>query len=963
LIAEVAEFTVQLLSSQHDMLLEQWVKVRDMTAHNHADSDSSAVAERILLITNLQEISFVCDEHDSRVTVMTYNINTQAASFRAELRKLVEATSYKAVVLMTPRSALMRDHTEENEAEIIQSDLITTCLVVQSVALQLHDRAQHAKFYVFTFNAFPALSGSKELEVNPAATAIWGLLRTVVSESVFSSVMAVELHRAVSDKLTEDGLFQLLHDLQKEGVDGFPEVLIENGVIYVNQIMQGSSSHLQPTPRPPMTLTAKEVADDMILLSPDVGEVTNLYAVKKNWNSKESTNHVTIRVDSFAQLPSEGSFPFIANEKQGRTSSALQGYVLLTSEVCGVSEEKAGQKVAACFTVPVGPVVSVPNETLVDIACIPDYRTGDLSKIVLLWSLAVKVLGHECTILACKETLEMALAVKLFCRGLYADSDRNQGGSLSIEVVMVDDLGHKECCFSSCILSLIYVDLDLMTYVAECWRSPERFVSVSLLVSSHVLSYMNCILPAAECHLVDTQSVLRKTCLLETVPKVRSWVEANRAVMSDISRHLHSIVMDNEIGQTAERESDDGCCMKFSTMNINTLLHVKQQEMGSLQVTLLADSLFDQNGIYLVVGGLTGLGWLCVQFMAENGAGHIAIINRRAPSEEQKASMNEMKQKHGCHVQAFQADIARFRSLEQALEQIKQVFAANCEVRGVFNGAAVLEDHPFKEMQQEAFERVLAPKVKGTWNLHTLTKDAPLDFFVTHSSVASVLGNHGQANYSAANAFMDGLVNMRVVQGLAAQSINWGPMDTGLLLDQPSKQRKLLDLGFYVDEESAVMDKLSTVLSFNQPQVIPTTINRDIFGKRYGDYELAATRFHHLTFAASAQLFPQMDVDRWNHAEKFQYLEPGERLANYSDFMLEVTRRALSKDLGEVMPDTSLHDAGLDSITAIQLHTLIERYTGLKLSIAHLLAADVTASSIAQHLDAIAESQNGQSKA
>ncbi|MCC5648076.1 beta-ketoacyl reductase, partial [Nostoc sp. CHAB 5824] len=72
------------------------------------------------------------------------------------------------------------------------------------------------------------------------------------------------------------------------------------------------------------------------------------------------------------------------------------------------------------------------------------------------------------------------------------------------------------------------------------------------------------------------------------------------------------------------------------------------------------------------------------------------------------------------------------------------------------------------------FARVMNPKVKGAWNLHTLTQNRRLDFFVLFSSTASLLGSGGQANHSSANAFLDALAYYRRAQGLSGLSINWG---------------------------------------------------------------------------------------------------------------------------------------------------------------------------------------------
>src|SRR5262249_33911645 len=77
-------------------------------------------------------------------------------------------------------------------------------------------------------------------------------------------------------------------------------------------------------------------------------------------------------------------------------------------------------------------------------------------------------------------------------------------------------------------------------------------------------------------------------------------------------------------------------------------------------------------------------------------------------------------------------------------------------------------------MSWERVARVMAPKAVGAWHLHLLTRDAPLDFFVLYSSMASVLRWAGQSSYAAANAFLDALAHHRHHLGLPALSVNWG---------------------------------------------------------------------------------------------------------------------------------------------------------------------------------------------
>jgi acyl carrier protein len=95
-------------------------------------------------------------------------------------------------------------------------------------------------------------------------------------------------------------------------------------------------------------------------------------------------------------------------------------------------------------------------------------------------------------------------------------------------------------------------------------------------------------------------------------------------------------------------------------------------------------------------------------------------------------------------------------------------------LRGIIHAAGVLDDGVLLQQDWRRFEKVMAPKVDGSWNLHTLTRKEALDFFVLFSSSVSLLGLPGQGNHAAANAFMDVLAHHRRADGLPSLSINWG---------------------------------------------------------------------------------------------------------------------------------------------------------------------------------------------
>ncbi|KFO82335.1 Phthioceranic/hydroxyphthioceranic acid synthase, partial [Cuculus canorus] len=202
----------------------------------------------------------------------------------------------------------------------------------------------------------------------------------------------------------------------------------------------------------------------------------------------------------------------------------------------------------------------------------------------------------------------------------------------------------------------------------------------------------------------------------------------------------------------------------------------------SKDMTVLSDiplyesqkKLFKHNAVYIVVGGLTGLGFETVKFIAENGGGCVAILSRKNPSTEKQEEMKALQQQYkGSKVVFVQCDVTSTSKVEKAFQSIANVFAGS-PIKGVFQSAVVLHDGHLEVLKLADFQKVLSPKVAGTLNLHWATRGQELDYFVCYSSVTSFLGNATQANYAAANSFLDVFCHYRRNCGLAGQSINWG---------------------------------------------------------------------------------------------------------------------------------------------------------------------------------------------
>lgn len=178
---------------------------------------------------------------------------------------------------------------------------------------------------------------------------------------------------------------------------------------------------------------------------------------------------------------------------------------------------------------------------------------------------------------------------------------------------------------------------------------------------------------------------------------------------------------------------------------------------------------------YLVTGGLGALGLEVARWLHDEGARSLVLMGRSAPSPRALETIQAL-QSAGSRVQVARGDVGRADEVARVLDDIARTLPP---LRGVVHAAGVLDDGVLVQQTRERFARVMEPKAHGAWHLHRLTEDAPLDLFVLFSSASALLGSAGQANYVAANAFLDALAHHRRARGLRALSINWGPWSGG----------------------------------------------------------------------------------------------------------------------------------------------------------------------------------------
>ncbi|NWH96492.1 SOL1 synthase, partial [Aegithalos caudatus] len=278
---------------------------------------------------------------------------------------------------------------------------------------------------------------------------------------------------------------------------------------------------------------------------------------------------------------------------------------------------------------------------------------------------------------------------------------------------------------------------------------------------------------------------MTRTCIVEVPEITFQLIDLSSSTSLDISV-LADVLVKYKGGEYPEVCISQGrlyvLFRKAPLKELQKSVHAWISSMDMKQFRHLSDiplyepqkQLFKQNAVYVVVGGLTGLGFETVKFIAENGGGCIAILSRRIPSSEKQEEMRALQQQYkGSRVVSVQCDVALTSDVEKAFQSIANTFVGS-PIKGVFQSAVALHDGHLEVLKLADFHKVLSPKVAGTLNLHLATRGQELDYFVCYSSVTSFLGNATQTNYAAANSFLDVFCLYRRNCGLSGQAINWG---------------------------------------------------------------------------------------------------------------------------------------------------------------------------------------------
>jgi acyl transferase domain-containing protein/acyl carrier protein len=317
---------------------------------------------------------------------------------------------------------------------------------------------------------------------------------------------------------------------------------------------------------------------------------------------------------------------------------------------------------------------------------------------------------------------------------------------------------------------------------------------------------------------------------------------------------------------------------------------------------------------YLITGGLGGLGLLVADWLVQQGAKHLLLLSRRPANANAQAQIQSWEQA-GVTVQVAPIDVTARSQLAAVLADLP------LPLGGVIHAAGMLDDANLHDLTWKQMTTVLAPKVVGAWNLHHLTLQQPIDFFVLFSSATALLGSPGQANHVAANVLLDQFAHYRRQMNLPALSINWGIWSEVGAAAARRADSQLQTRGIGSIAPSQGLASLAHLLGSDAVQcaVMPLDWSRFL---RLGQSEPFWSEVRSPSLSQSPAEVP--------------FLEQLRAADDRPAFLLRYLQTQLAQVLGfapdDIDPNQGFFDLGMDSLTAVEFKSRLQTSLGCPLT-------------------------------
>jgi NADP-dependent 3-hydroxy acid dehydrogenase YdfG/acyl carrier protein len=350
---------------------------------------------------------------------------------------------------------------------------------------------------------------------------------------------------------------------------------------------------------------------------------------------------------------------------------------------------------------------------------------------------------------------------------------------------------------------------------------------------------------------------------------------------------------------------------------------------------------------YLVAGGTGGFGFATAKWLAAEGARHLVLVSRSGKLEAAAETERQALREAGVTVRVEPVDITDRAAVQRLIEEIE---AQGPPLKGVFHSAMVLDDSLLANLDRARYAAVLAPKVAGIEALDAATAGLDLDLFVMFSSITTAIGNPGQANYVAANAYLEAVAHRRRAAGKPALAIGWGPIgDVGVIArDQEVSELLGRKIGRNTLHSAEALAALGELLEGGAA----TSGDPVVFIGRL-DWAAAAKDLAVLKTPLFARISVEAAMSDGSGLIDLEAelagLSTSEALQRVSELLAAEMSRILKLPAEQIDKHRPLSSIGMDSLMALELRMAAEQRLGVEIPLMSL-ASGATLSDIARRI-------------
>ncbi|XP_077159356.1 mycolipanoate synthase-like [Paroedura picta] len=820
---------------------------------------------------------------------------------------------------------------EENPDSVV-ANLSKCCAVFQQIIVALRAKDIPCSIKTITFRAT-----EKSVDHMNPGFALYGMVRSCMVEVPEMTFQMIDMSSTSTMDISVLADVLLAYEAQN-----YPEVWINQGRVYSSEIRR-SQVHETAYHLPSQSL---KNADSFTLFTCDPYEVRDLCAKLEDTTDLPLDDHcVEVQIERIS-LHSEDYFPVsVSSSHFGNTlywhAQTVEKHKLLALDCRGkvvaigskTKKIRVGDHIVSCYPVMASSRIRIPEVVCLNTQKFPCFETVPC---VSFFRIAWEVLHQTLPAMKQKGSLGIVSTEpeSVLCRVLHLSAQEAGWKTICTRPDSNLEFRVSQCNALVFLTPLERLPKDLLAHlsclrhvVVVCGNLPSDSLR-SLIGSSH---------GDFQVHVLILASIFQKASLKQSQKSFTSWMKSMQLkqfkdLPCSVFQHANNY------------ETVESALSYFASKSIHLAVlksGVHNSLVSDIPVYEAKEKIFKLDAVYIVIGGLTGLGFETVRFIAENGGGGIVILSRRNPSVEKQKEISDMQQQNKrSRIITLQCNVVLRSDVEKAIGSISKIFP-KCPIKGVFHSAVVLHDGSIETLTISDFEEVLSPKVAGAMNLHHATQGQELDYFVCYSSVASFLGNSLQVNYAAANSFLDLFCHYRRNCGLAGQSINWGALNLGLLQNQNEIQNLLESKGIEILQVNEFYDYLKRSLILNNPQQAVLKMNfKTLYNHFTARNPAFRSRMHTL-------ITERLNTSELSEETTSKTVAP----VKSEDYIMSLLNQVTSADLSDITMDTSLLSLGIDSMLAMTLQNRIFQEQQVDITLVKLLDPNATVRSLALMLE------------